>query len=460
MEKRGIPTVVVQRREFTGVTNNAIAGFGFSPEVAMVIFPVGLFLVGSDLSPIQQSINQFVQGLTRWEPTVKEMKNIDPPAVEIRGKDYEENFGRMNQLFLAKRWGDGLPLLPPTEERVKWIMRGTDLLPDTRIGKILPQGRIATIRTLAIALGMAGGRPEYLPVLIAAVEALLDPGFGHQSWQATSSSVYPAVIVNGPVAKEIRLSSGFGLLGPDALHPAGGLIGRALRLLLQNVGGAVPGVGTMSQFGGMRYTNAVFAEDEEGLPPGWDPLSVEYFGVPRNVNSLALYTVSSATNITRRGTGKEAPEEEALQSLYRIAAYLEAPNVNGLKGYDAGAPGILLLSSIAARQLANLGWTKEDIKEFLWENSTIPFSKLKRTGLLNYIIESGIDPRNMPEPWPITRRARNLMIVVTGGRHPTQAYWMQGAHGPKTVSAPILLPAAWEELLDQANRDLGPIPPE
>ncbi len=456
MEKRGIPTVVVQRQEFVGATKNAIAGFGFPPEVAMVIFPVGLFLVGSDLAPIRQNIDQFIQGLTRWEPAIREVKSVDPPAIEIRGKDYEGNFARMNQLFLAKRWGDGLPLLPPTAERVKWVLRGTDLPPDTRIGKILPQGRIATVKTVAVALAMAGGRPEYLPVLIATVEALIDPGLAHQSWQATSSSVYPAVIVNGPVAGQIRLNSGFGLLGPDAAHPAGGVIGRALRLLLQDVGGAVPGVGTMSQFGGMRYTNAVFAEDEKGLPPGWEPLSVEYFGAPPGANSLAVYTVSSATNITRRGRGKETPEEEALGSLYRIAAYMEAPNVNGLKGYDEGAPGILLLSSIAARQLASLGWTKEKIKEFLWENSKIPVSKLKRTGMLYYLESAGFNPQALPDPWPITRTAENLMIVVAGGRHPTQAYWMQGAQGPKTISARIELPANWEQLLIEADTELGP----
>ena len=330
----------------------------------------------------------------------------------------------------------------------------------TRIGKILPQGRIATLTTLATALAMAGGRPEYLPVLIAAVEALIDPGMAHHSWQATSSSVYPAVIVNGPVARQIRLNSGFGLLGPDALHPAGGVIGRALRLILQNVGGAVPGVGTMSQFGGMRYTNAVFAEDEEGLPPGWEPLNAEYFGIPRGANSLALCTVSSATNITRRGTGKETAEEEALGSLYRIAAYMEAPNVNGLKGYEEGTPGILLLSSIAARQLAALGWTKEKIKEFLWENSRIPVPRLRRSGMLYYLEERGFDTRTLPDPWPITRRPRNFMIVVAGGRHPTQAYWMQGAHGPKTVSASIQVPVKWEELLREAEADLGPLPPE
>ena len=460
MEKKGIPTIIVQRREFVGATKNAIAGFGFAPEVAMVIFPVGLFLAGSDLTPIAQNIDLFIQGLTRWKPAVQGARRIAPPAIEIRGKNYEDNFARMNRLFLAKRWGDGLPLLPPTEERVKWILRGTDLPPDTQVGKILPQGRIATLKTLALSLAMAGGRPEYLPVLIAAVEALVDPGLAHQSWQATSSSIYPVVIVNGPVARQIRLNSGFGLLGPDALHPAGGLIGRALRLVLQNVGGAVPGVGTMSQFGGMRYTNAVFAEDEEGLPPGWEPLSVEYFGAPRGANSLAFYTVSSATNITRRGTGKETPEEEALGSLFRIAAYMEAPNVNGLKGYDEGAPGVLLLSSIAARQMSNLGWTKEKIKEFLWENSKIPVAKLKRMGMLYYLEERGIDIQTLPDPWPITRQARNLMIVVAGGRHPTQAYWMQGAQGPKTVSARIQLPAKWEQLLREADGEMGPPPAE
>ena len=451
---------MVQRREFVGATQNAFAGFGFPPELAAVVFPVNLFLVGSDLAPIRENVNLFIEGLTRWKPAAKGAVNIDPPPLEIAGRDYEENFERMNRLFLAKRWGDGLPLLPATEKRVAWILRGTDLPPATRIGKILPQGRIATLTTLAIALAMAGGRPEYLPVLIAAVEALIEPGMAHQSWQATSSSVYPVVIVNGPLARQIRLNSGFGLLGPDALHPAGGVIGRALRLILQNVGGAVPGVGTMSQFGGMRYTNAVFAEDEEGLPPGWEPLNAEYFGLPRGSNSLALCTVSSATNITRRGTGKETPEEEALGSLYRIAAYMEAPNVNGLKGYEEGAPGILLLSSIAARQLAALGWTKEKIKEFLWENSRIPVSRLRRSGMLYYLEERGFDTRALPDPWPITRRPRNFMIVIAGGRHPTQAYWMQGAHGPKTASAPIRVPVKWEELLREAEADLGPLPPE
>ena len=131
------------------------------------------------------------------------------------------------------------------------------------------------METIAVSLAMAGGRPEYLPVLIAATAGLLDPELEHDKVQATSGSTFPVVIVNGPVAQEIRLNSGFGLLGPDPQHPAGASIGRALRLIQQNVGGAFPGVGTMAIFGGMRYTNVVIAEDEDGLPHGWDPVSVD-----------------------------------------------------------------------------------------------------------------------------------------------------------------------------------------
>jgi hypothetical protein len=424
----------------------------------MVLFPVSLFLVDSDLTPVKQNIDKFVDGLTKWEPTIKGKTLIEPPSVKVEGKDYEQTLIRMNTLFLQKSWGDGLPLLPATSERVKGILRGTDLSPDTKIGKILPLGRIATVKTLAVVLAMSGGRPEYLPALIATVEATIDPGLAHQGWQATSCSVFPAAIVNGPVAKQIRLNSGFGLLGPDSAHPAGGAIGRALRLLQQDVGGAVPGLGTMAQFGGMRYTNAVFGEDEKGLPPGWEPLSVEYFGLLRGENTVAVYPVSSMVNILRRGTGKETAEEEATGSLYRTAAFMNDPNVNALDGYDEGTPGILLISSTVANQLAKLGWTKAKIKDFLWENTKIPVSELKREAMLLYMEDKGIDTKKMPDLFPITSKAKNIMLVVAGGAHPTHAYWMQAAQGPKTVIKKIQLPGNWATLLKEAEEELGPPP--
>ncbi|MDP1717675.1 MAG: hypothetical protein Q8L40_06330, partial [Burkholderiales bacterium] len=122
------------------------------------------------------------------------------------------------------------------------------------------------VESCAIALAMAGGRPEYLPVLLAAVEACFDPTTNFEQLQAASGGAFPVIIVNGPIAKQIRLNSGFGCLGPDPQRPAGASIGRALRLMQQNLGGALPGTGTMANYGGVRATNVVFAEDEDGLP--------------------------------------------------------------------------------------------------------------------------------------------------------------------------------------------------
>ena len=276
----GIPTVVLTREDFVGVIKNAVRGLGFAPEIAMVTFPIDLFLIESDLSPIAGNVDGFIEGLTAWEPTLKGLGLFRPPLERVEGTDHEKALENVNKVFLRNRWGDGLPILPPTPERVKRILRGSDLSSETIIGKIMPKGGIATVETLAVALAMTGGRPEYLPVLIAAIRALLEEKAIHELWQATSSSVFPVVIMNGPAARQIRLNTGFGLLGPDPQHPAGGCIGRAMRFLQQNVGGALPGVGTMSIFGGMRYTNAVFAEDEESLPKGWSPLNVSYSGYP------------------------------------------------------------------------------------------------------------------------------------------------------------------------------------
>src|SRR5262249_59857520 len=134
------------------------------------------------------------------------------------------------------------------------------------------------------------------------------------------------VIVNGPIGELIRLNAGFGCLGPDPLHPAGAAIGRALRLLQQNVGGALPGVGTMANYGGMRYTNVVFAEDEGHLPPGWEPHAAERHGFPRERSSISLAFANGVTNIRRRGAKKETPEEHSLQHIYRLTHFTRPPN--------------------------------------------------------------------------------------------------------------------------------------
>jgi len=305
---------------------------------------------------------------------------------------------------------------------------------------------------------MAGGRPEYLPILMAALEAFLDPASGSAQLQAASGSAFPVVIVNGPIGAQIRLNAGFGCLGPDPKSPAGASIGRALRLLQQNVGGALPGIGTMANYGGLRYTNVVFAEDEANLPSGWAPHGTERHGFAPGQSSISLAFANGATNIRRRGAKKETPEEDALQGMYRMADFMRVPNMPALAGYERGTPGILMIPGVVAQTMAGLGWTKASIREFLWEHSRIPEAELRRAGCPAWIeIDASKVVRESIslDPWPITASPDNFVIVVAGGGHPTNSYWLQG-YSPGVIGRPVELPSSFEALLAEAERDLGP----
>ena len=425
----------------------------------MVSFPIAPFLVDSDLTPISEKAADFADGLTAWQPSATETGLNEPPKVRIEANGYEAALDQMNRMFLTNTWGDGLPINAPTGERVDWVLKGTDLARDHVVGKIMPKGGIATVETIAVSLAMAGGRPEYLPVLIAAVDAFLDPALEHDKLQATSGSTFPVVIVNGPIAKQIRLNSGFGLLGPDPQHPAGASLGRALRLLQQNVGGALPGVGTMSIFGGMRYTNAVFAEDEDGLPEGWKPVGEEQSGAKPGANTVTLYVATGASNIVRRGVGKEELMEEAEQSLHRVAGFLGSPCVHYAQGHATGTPGALLIPRPVAMQLNNLGWTsKQQIKEFLWEHSKIPQSEIKETGMHQWI-EAAAHPDTVAsandDPWAVSKSADQIIVIVAGGAHPTHNFWMQ-AMSPAVVSREISIPGNMDGLVAEADLESGP----
>ncbi|MBT6273009.1 MAG: hypothetical protein HOI95_02615 [Chromatiales bacterium] len=425
----------------------------------MIVLPMAPFLVDSDLTPVGENIEGIVSGLTQWRPSTTETGIHRPALVPVDGNNYESAYDLFNRMALASTWGDGLPLVPPTMERVDWILSGSPVPRDHSFGKLMPRGGLATMDTVAGALAMAGGRPEYLPVLAAAVDALLDDHVAHDKAQATSGSTFPVVVVNGPIAKDIGLNSGFGLLGPDPQHPAGASIGRALRLLLQNVGGALPGVGTMALFGAMRYTNAIFAEDEAGLPPGWRTLGEEHGHLPPGANGVTVFMATGASNVMRRGVGKEEAMQEAEQGLLRVAKHLGVPNAHYPRSWSRGTPGLLLLPPVVAQQLVGQGWSdKASVRKHLWQHSMIAGQTVAESGMRQWI-EADDDPVARAsvdlDPWPICQDPDQLMLAVAGGNHPTHGFWMQ-AWGPSFASRTIGLPGNWKALLAQAEADIGP----
>jgi hypothetical protein len=456
LESLDIPTVLFGRTDFLGVVRNAVSGLGFPPEAPVVAFPVDTFLPGSDLSAIEARRREFYDALTSWRSATNSVASGGASLLKVTAASHDEALRKANDLLLTNFWGDGLPIWPATEARVGWILQGTDMPRDRLLGKILPRGGIATVESCAIALAMAGGRPEYLPVLIAAVEAFLDPLSDSEHMQADSAGAFPVVIVNGPIARQIRLNSTFGCLGPDPQRPAGASIGRALRLMQQNLGGALPGVGAMAMWGAMRYTNAVFAEDEDNMPQGWPTHGSERHGFAAGTNSVSLVFATGVTNIRRRGI-KEAPEVDALNGMHRMADYLRAPNLGCLAGYSDGTPGILMISPVVAKAMADAGWTKTSMREFLWEHARIPGEQLRRGGA-DIWIEADRDPIVREslklDPWPHSAHPDNLVLLVAGGGHPTNSHWLEG-YSPHVIGREVRVPADFGRLLEQAEHDIG-----
>jgi len=434
-----------------------MSGLGFDADASVVTFPIDLFMAESDLAPVETQGAEFAEGLTDWKPAATETGLRNAPMITVPGEDYEDAANQLHNWFLMNTWGDGLPINPPTQRRVAWILEGTDLPGDHIVGKLMPRGGIVTTETAAVALAMAGGRPEYLPVLLAAIDAILDPGLNHAFWQASSGSQFPVVIVNGPIAKQIRLNAGFGLLGPDPQRPAGLSIGRAIRLLQQNVGGALPGVGTMAIFGPMRTTNAVFAEDEDNIPEGWKSFASDRHGFEPGTNAVSVVACSGAMNIMRRGTGKETAEEEIEQSLNRVARYLSQATFHYLAGYEQGTPGVLMMSGALAERFAEMGWDKDRFKQAIWDRTKISRTDLEACGLSQWLeadSREAVRASLEQDPWPISANADNLAFVVAGGGHPTHNFWFQ-ANSPRVVGRRIETPGNLPNLLECADRDLG-----
>ena len=455
----GIPTTVIIREGFTGLVANQLEFMGFPKEVPTVFeLPMMIVVPGSPLTALEENIDNIIYSLTEWEPEVNEKSSLIESKVPFVGKDYEEVMTAVNLTFLKNDWGDGLPIIPPTEDRVNWILGGSDLAPDTVIGQILPRGRTATVETLAVSLAMTGGRPEYLPVLIAAVEAILEPQVNHQMWQAFEASSFPVIIVNGPIGKQIRLNSGYSCLGPHPSFPAGGNIGRALRFLLQNVGGAIPGAGAMGIYGNNRYCNAVFAEDEDGLPPGWNPLNVD-LGLPSGTNTVTLHVASSALTLS---SGYAFAEAQAMTTLNQWTGILRTPMYGRAHKkkqiYTGGSPGVLLMNRTTAQGLKiALNWSKEDLKNFLWKETTLTPADVARYNMAGAVKSMGLAEGN---PLPLTSSPGQFKVVVAGGIEGETGFWLSTS-GESYIDPTkgINLPAKWNQLLNEAKEDLGPLPP-
>jgi len=216
------------------------------------------------------------------------------PAPADRASLFEtaDDLDAINRLYRDRRLGDGLPIVPPTPARVERMLAHAGRARDAVVARIAPAFGIATVEGIAINAVLAGCDPEYLPVLIAAVEAAASPEFSLQAIQATTNSVAVWLIVNGPVARQLNVNGRFNCLGEGAW--ANATLGRAMRLVLRNIGGALPGEMDRATHGQPGKYSFCCAENEAESP--WEPLHVER-GFGREQSTVTVVGVEGTMNM-------------------------------------------------------------------------------------------------------------------------------------------------------------------
>ena len=335
------------------------------------------------------------------------------------------DLAELNKFYIQRRWGDGLIIAPPTQEAVERMLRHTHRQPDEVVATIAPGMGAATVEYIAIQGVMAGCYPEYMPVLIAAAEAVGTQAFHLQAIQATTNPSAVWLLVNGPIAKWLEINSGAGCLGPGTW--ANATLGRALRLILLNIGGALPGdIDKATQGQPSKYTFCC-AENEEANP--WEPLHVER-GFARDANTVT--TIGALGTWSMNMTAKGAEEVLAM-----IADTMQYP---ASSDYMYGGAPFIILSPQHAALFHRAGWSKAEVKRRLWEQSKIRASRSKGSEFERMAngrrAELGdITPDTMV---PISAQPEDISIIVAGGPGAHSVFVPVSAH-TRSVTKEIAL---------------------
>lgn len=308
------------------------------------------------------------------------------------------------EFLCARGWSDGLPVIPPTPERVERMLSYCDRDLDRAVVKIAPRFGAATPVRVAANAVMAGCKPEYFPLVLLALEALAEEPYNLYGTQATTHPCTPMLIFNGPVAAEVGINCGHNVMGN--YFRANAVIGRAVRLALVNIGAAIPGIGDMATAGTPAKFTFCVAENEKASP--WEPLHVE-MGYPADASTVTVVAGEGPHNINDH----ESLSPEGILTM--VAGTMATTGSNN--AYYAGQP-VLAFGPEHAATVASRGMTKAEVKRWLYNHATLPLSKFAQESIDRRFRRKLADQfANAPLDAPVHMwgRPEDLIVIVTGG---------------------------------------------
>lgn len=459
-ERAGVPTSSLVCEGFLGQAATTSAGLGL-PGLPTALVPGHVDVQSPDelkKNVAAVTVDAVIKNLTEM-PVRAGGAVVEPKPEDVV---FEGSFDEVNRFFYENDWSDGLPIVPPTADRVAEFLRFSDRPAPTELGSLLPDKRQATIWNVAVNGVMAGCRPEYMPILIALVEAMADPGYGVEH-SGNTPGAETLIVLNGPLVKELGFNYEQGALR-DGIQ-ANTTIGRFWRLYLRNVAGFLHHRTDKGTFG--NTWRVVLAENEDVLKKiGWPTIAEDEGVSGGNAVTISRYTGGGVIASVFGNTPERMLPYLADAVMAKVG--WELLFTVGM-GVGSQRP-LLILSPILAETIAKGGVTKAMLKQKLFDLARMPASKLEKyvgewtnfvpgRPKLSELVKSGQIPAVFAESddpdrlVPIVCKPEDLMVAVSGDPLRTNAYAFahNGILGFPTTK-PVQLPKEWPKLLREARR--------
>jgi hypothetical protein len=348
-EERNKPAILLANQDFATDAKSAASSRAMPTlRILAESVPCECTVPAKIEAGINAAMDGIIAGLNK--PLTAEERAPKPKEPEKLSRIvFKGDLKEVNRFFYKRGWTDGFPIIPPTEEEVAEMLTGTSLPADQVVAKIIPRLGKATIEKIAINAIMAGALPTYMPVLITAVQAMTDPESRFGTWEVSTGSWIPFWLINGPIRHDLHINSGQGALSPGDI--ANATIGRAMSLIVKNIGGARKGIEDMGIFGNAGKYTMVIAENEEASP--WEPLHVQHgfkkedstvaVSFPNSVSAISAFGQCARNNDSHdtaaacQDSGRRRLDEKRDSSLrFGICAHACLPYLGLLSALDTG----------------------------------------------------------------------------------------------------------------------------
>lgn len=426
MEQLSIPTVTVATNSFIGLARGTMASIGITDMCFVEVpHPLGMIPLEEVRAKAEQAFPAILEAATHWKPKEQAAQEKEIPPYPARHVKITGSYAELNQTFQSRKWAAGLPIIPPTPEAVKAMLKGTKRDPAEVVWVVPPRMGQLTVELVAAYGVMAGCKPEHMPLLLAVAEAFKDPKVDWQGSTTTTAATVPIILISGPILDKLGIGYSSGELG--SFMPVNTSVGYFINLIGDVIGGSHPPDIDKSTHGlPSDHVAVVFGENAKANP--WKQTYAEEMGFKATDSVVTVFCAYPGNANVDHNSNTGAALLETLGSgisgaASGIGACYAEYGKDSSERYNQLTFVFMMLSPEHAATIQRDFPNKEDVKKFLQEHTVKPF-KYYTSGPLGCIPPKEVTGYNAETLMPRFKTPESFRIVVTGGPGKQSQLWL------------------------------------